>query len=170
MAGTDRFLVRVLACLLVVHVPNALGQSNTTTPAPTTGTAPASNGTVFLRIRVNGVLVDLSNCTFTDLGGVTCNSNLQHDVSVTRADSSSAGTETWVIVMIVVNSVLLVIVMGVAIGSYFRKGQQPQEPEQDQQQIYDGSPGYAYSSLNGNGARKVIHVNLEKLPKDAVMA
>jgi len=147
--GVKRKPVRALVCILAVLVQGALGENNTTTPAPATGTSPASNGTLVLRIKINGVFVDLRNCTFTELEGVSCNSNLEHDVSVTRAASASGGTETWVIAMIVVNSVLVVIVMGVAIGSYYHKSQAqgPQEypPEQDQQQVYGDMPGYPYA-------------------------
>jgi hypothetical protein len=128
----------VLALSLLAHflLPVALAQSNTTT-ATVSGTG------LLLRVKINGAFVNFTNCTLTDLGGLVCDSDLLHDVTVTRAEST--GTETWVIAMIVVITVLLVIVAGVAIGSYFyrRKGSSTMyQPVPNQQPGYYPPPEY----------------------------
>lgn len=101
------------ALLVLLGLPNAGATTNTTT----SNTTDTSTG-IFLLIRVNGVDVNLTNCTWSVAGGLDCPSGLLHDVTVTR-ERAATGTETWVVAMIVVNSVLLVVVGGVAIGAYF---------------------------------------------------
>ena len=127
----------VLALLLLAmsHLPAALAQSNATTSA-------VSGTGLLLRVKINGAFVNFTNCTLTDLGGLVCDSDLLHDVTVTRAEST--GTETWVIAIIVVIIVLLVIVAGVAIGSYFyrRKGDSMYQPVPNQPPSYFPQPGY----------------------------
>jgi hypothetical protein len=173
-----------LACALVILaalVPGSLGQANTTTPPPTTGTTPASNGTLLLRIKINGAFVDLTNCTLTNLGDVACNSNMQHDVLVKLAES--LGTESWVSVMLWVNFGLVAVFgIGLIVGYILwcverKKNSAPQEyqpvPGQEQPTYYDpqggGYPGpYQYAQTS----KKVISVGLIKasLPSDAIMA
>ena len=180
----DNGRLSFLACALVLLaalVPGSLGQANTTTPRPTTGTTAASNGTLLLRVKINGVFVDLTNCTLTELGDVTCNSNLQHDVSVTRADSP--GTESWVSIMLWINLVLVVVFgIGLIVGYILwcverKKNSAPQDyqpvPGQEQPTYYDpqggGYPGpYQYAQ----SSKKIINVGLIKpsLPTDAIMA
>lgn len=127
----------VLALLLLTFslLPAALAQTNNTTTT-------VSGTGLLLRVKINGAFVNFTNCTLTDLGGLVCDSDLLHDVTVTRAEST--GTETWVIAVIVVIIVLVVIVAGVAIGSYFYKGKRNSssyQPVPNQQPGYP-MPGY----------------------------
>jgi len=148
--------------LLLLLLPVLAGAQ---TPSP--NATSAVPGTVVLRVRINGVFVNMTNCTLSSLGSVTCNSDLQHDVTVTRADSP--GTESWVVAMIIVNSAVLVVVTGVAIGSYFYRARQP-EPAPQYQPVpaynpYQPNPPYNpyqpdYQPGYQNAARKVIEVGL----------
>lgn len=121
------FTVLVLFSLMLA---SALGQTtaasnNTTTAAPSTTPAVATVSGTILLVKINGVFVNLTNCSVDLLGGLNCTSDLQHDVTVVRVETT--GTEGWVIAMIVVNSVLLLVVGGVAVAGYFNRRAQQQQ-------------------------------------------
>lgn len=164
-----RVLPPLLLALLLALQPGALAQSNTTTSNTT-----VSGTGLLLRVRINGVYVNFTNCTLTELGALHCDSDLQHDVTVTRAETT--GTEAWVVALIVVLFVLLVIVAGVAIGSYFYKRGQaggayqpvpyPPDPAGYSQPGYPQpgypQPGYSQPSYSVYSAaqKRVIEVDL----------
>lgn len=114
MLGRTRENVFLFFIILFAWPSLIVGQT-TTSPATTT---PAPDPGTLLLVKINGVTVNLSNCTWSVANGLDCKSDVLHDLTVTRAIGTSASTEPWVIAMIVVNSILLIVVGGVAIAAY----------------------------------------------------
>lgn len=165
----------VTLVLSAMLVPGSLAQGNTTTPAP-------GNGTLRLRVKINGVFVDISNCTLSDFGDVSCNSNLQHDVTVTRAEPAP-GTESWVVAMIFINLGLLLVFMVIVIAIYIVNSCKSRQRSPEDQALLppEGQEPYAYEPqgyepqyyrAKASGGKKVISVGLVKpgLPAETIMA
>lgn len=136
----------------------------TTTPAPEAGTR--------LLVLINGVYVNLTNCTWSVLYGPVCNTDLIHDLAVTPVDSTTL--ETWVIALIAVLSVLFFVVMGVLIWAFCRKKKEmegfdpvPQAPPGYPPQAPPGYPAAYGRPLGAPVTPRVISVALVRPCGDA---
>jgi hypothetical protein len=143
--STTTVLVRQLLASVILLMPGLLAQSTTTvlltTPPPTI------SGMV-VRVKINGVYVDIAGCNISAFGaGVACSSDIGHDVTVTPLDST--GVEWWVWLVVAIAGLLLVILLAVWLcgrADSLRQILSPQPPA-----YYPVEPGYptAYPGVPG---------------------
>ena len=111
-SSKDAFLILLsLVCCLAVP---ALAQTNRTNSTSTTP-APTGSGVVIV-LYINGVFVNLT-CNISLFGNITCASDYDHVVTVTRLDNSTDNTLLWAMVGLAIG--LVVIVAGVAGAAYY---------------------------------------------------
>ena len=175
--------------LLLLLLPGLLAQSTTTvlltTPPPTI------SGMV-VRVKINGVYVDIAGCNISAFGaGVACSSDIGHDVTVTPLDST--GVEWWVWLVVAIAGLLLAILLAVWLcgrADSLRQILSPQPPayypvEPGYPPAYPGvpgrvetgypgvpGPGYPPARVEpGFGSARVIGVAIDRrLPERSVMA
>ncbi len=109
--STTTVLVHQLLASVILLMPGLLAQSTTTvlltTPPPT------FSGMV-VRVKINGVYVDIAGCNISAFGaGVACSSDIGHDVTVTPLDST--GSPWWVWLIVAIAGLLLVILLAVSL-------------------------------------------------------
>lgn len=129
-------LLLLLACCLI---DPAAAQSNRTN-ATTTTPAPTGSGVVLV-LYINGVFVNLT-CNVSLFGNISCASDYDHVVTVTRLADSTDNTILYVLLGLMGG--LVVIVAGVAGAAYYnsRKNTQNYQPMPVPQAPYPGPDDY----------------------------
>jgi hypothetical protein len=137
-------MIALVLQLLLLLLPGLLAQSTTTvlltTPPPTI------SGMV-VRVKINGVYVDIAGCNISAFGaGVACSSDIGHDVTVTPLDST--GSPWWVWLIVAIAGLLLVILLAVWLCGRADSLRQILSP---QPAYYPVEPGYspAYPGVPG---------------------
>jgi hypothetical protein len=142
--STTTVLVHQLLASVILLMPGLLAQSTTTvlltTPPPTI------SGMV-VRVKINGVYVDIAGCNISAFGaGVACSSDIGHDVTVTPLDST--GSPWWVWLIVAIAGLLLVILLAVSLCGRADSLRQILSP---QTAYYPVEPGFppAYPGVPG---------------------
>jgi hypothetical protein len=185
-------MIALVLQLLLLLLPGLLAQSTTTvlltTPPPTI------SGMV-VRVKINGVYVDIAGCNISAFGaGVACSSDIGHDVTVTPLDST--GVEWWVWLIVAIAGLLLVILLAVWLCGRADSLRQILSPQPAYYPVepgyppaypgvpsrvetgYPGVPGPGYPPAYpvarvepGFGSARVIGVAIDRrLPERSVMA
>jgi hypothetical protein len=115
-------LLLLLACCLIDPAAAQTNRTNATTTTP----APTGSGVVLV-LYINGVFVNLT-CNISLFGNITCASDYDHVVTVTRLEDSTDNTILYVLLGLMGG--LVVIVAGVAGAAYYnsRKNTQNYQP------------------------------------------
>jgi hypothetical protein len=129
-------LLLLLACCLIDPAAAQTNRTNATTTTP----APTGSGVVLV-LYINGVFVNLT-CNVSLFGNISCASDYDHVVTVTRLEDSTDNTILYVLLGLMGG--LVVIVAGVAGAAYYnsRKNTQNYQPMPVPQAPYPGPDDY----------------------------
>ena len=129
-------LLLLLACCLIDPAAAQTNRTNATTTTP----APTGSGVVLV-LYINGVFVNLT-CNVSLFGNISCASDYDHVVTVTRLEDSTDNTILYVLLGLMGG--LVVIVAGVAGAAYYnsRKNTQNYQPMPVPQAPYPGPEDY----------------------------